>query len=73
MQIHCLHKRLYKLSELIAPEGRRSELEKFYKHQVDIWELLHNHKVSDEIKQEMVGISRATYDRRKKIWLLTSI
>ncbi|MBQ2173510.1 MAG: hypothetical protein II453_00060, partial [Alphaproteobacteria bacterium] len=50
----------------------RSDFNKLYDKQVKQWELLHCHGITNKKKQELVGISRATYYRRKK-WLQSSI
>ena len=52
MQIHSLHKNIYKLYSLVAPEGSSSNFEKLCEKQVN--------------KQCFVNISRATYYRREK-------
>ena len=68
MQIHCLHKNLYKLYSLVVPEKSKTDYEKLCEKQVKQWELFHRHGISNKKKQELVGISRATYYRRKS-WL----
>ena len=68
MQIHSLHKNIYKLYSLVAPEKSRTGFEKLCEEQVKQWELLHLHGIPNKKKQKLVGISRATYYRRKR-WL----
>lgn len=68
MQIRYLHKGLYKLYSLLCPEKIKSDYEKLCEKQVQQWELLHSKEISNKEKQEIVGISRATY-YRKKLWL----
>ena len=68
MQIHSLHKNTYKLYSLVEPEKSRTDFAKLCEKQVKQWELLHRHGISNKKKQGLVGISRATYYRRKK-WL----
>ncbi|MBQ3945440.1 MAG: hypothetical protein II670_07515 [Alphaproteobacteria bacterium] len=52
----------------MAPEKRRTDFEKLSEKQVKQRELLHCHGVLNKKKQELVGISRATYYRLGK-WL----
>ena len=63
MQIHSLHKNIYKLYSFVVPEGSKSNFARRRRKQVKQWELLHRHGISNKKKQEIVGISRATYYR----------
>ena len=58
MQIHSLHRNIYKIYSLVALEGSSSNFEKLCEKQVN--------------KQGFLGVSRATYYRRKK-WLKCQI
>ena len=68
MQIHLLHKNIDTLYSLAMQEKSRSNVEKLCENHVKHWELLHQHGITNKKKQEIIGISRATYYRRKK-WL----
>ena len=68
MQIRCLHKNLYILYSLVIPEKIKTDYEKLCEEQVKQWELFQAHGISNKKKQELIGISRATY-YRKKNWL----
>ena len=41
MQIHCLHKNLYKLYSLVVPEKIKTDYEKLCEKQFKQWELFH--------------------------------
>ena len=53
---------IQQLHLLVATEGSSGNFEKFCDEQVEHWELLHRHGISNN----NIGISRATYYRRKK-------
>ena len=48
MQIHSLHKNIYKLYSLVAPEKSRTGFEKLCEEQVKQWELLHLHGIPNK-------------------------
>ena len=50
MQIHCLHKNIYKLYLLVAPEESKTNFAKFCRKQVKHWELLHCHGIFNDKK-----------------------
>ena len=66
MQIKYLHKNIYRLYALFLPEKIKSEYMKCCEQLVAHWEKLHKNKVPDKTKQEILGISKATYYRKKK-------
>ena len=52
----------------MVPEKIKTDYEKLCEEQVKQWELFHTHGIPNKKKQELIGISRATY-YRKKNWL----
>ena len=46
MQIHYLHKNLYKLYSLVVPEKIKTDYEKLCEEQVKQWELFHSHGIN---------------------------
>jgi len=67
MQIKGLHKNIYKLYAYSRTQECLETYRKKYQHQVQRWEKLVSEGVSLELRQEIVGISRATYYRHRKI------
>jgi putative transposase len=67
MQIKGLHKNIYKLYAYSRTQECLEAYRKKYQHQVQRWEKLESEGVSLELRQEIVGISRATYYRHRKI------
>lgn len=67
MQIKGLHKNIYKLYAYARTQECLEVYHQKYQHQVQRWEKLGSEGVSIELRQEIVGISRATYYRHKKI------
>ena len=67
MQIKGLHKNIYKLYSYTRTQECLEAYRKKYQHQVQRWEKLESEGVSLELRQEIVGISRATYYRYRKI------
>ena len=66
MQIFHLHRKILGLYAHTIPEKRKSEYEKLCEETVWKWEKLKKNKVRDKEIQTILGISRATYYRRKK-------
>jgi transposase len=66
MQIHSLHPKILKLYTLVAPEKSVSEHKKLCIESTRKWEILRKEKVKSTKIQQVLGISRATYYRRKK-------
>jgi hypothetical protein len=66
MQISYLHRNILALHRLVIPEKSKTEFEKLCEETVKKWELLRKDKVSPKGIQKILGISRATYYRRKK-------
>lgn len=67
MQIHRLHKNVYKLYAYGRTQECLDVYRKKYQGHVQQWEKLKAEGVSDKTAQEFVKISRATYYRHKKI------
>lgn len=67
MQIRRLHKNIYKLYEYGRTQECLDAYREKYQSQVHQWEKLDSEGVSLELKQEIVGISRATYYRHRHI------
>jgi putative transposase len=67
MQIKRLHKNFYKLWAYARTQICLDAYRKKYETQVSRWQKLKSEGVSDKTCQEIVGISRATYYRSKKI------
>jgi putative transposase len=67
MQIKGLHKNIYKLYAYARTQECLEAYRQKYQHPVQRWEKLDVEGVSLELRQEIVGISRATYYRHKKI------
>jgi putative transposase len=67
MQIKYLHKNVYKLYQWSRTQECLDVYRKKYQEQVQFWEKLASEKVSLKLRQEIVGISPATYYRHKKI------
>jgi transposase InsO family protein len=67
MQIKSLHKNMYRLYAYSRTQECLEKYRHLYQTQVQLWEKLRAEKVSIKLTQEMVGISRATYYRHKKI------
>ena len=51
MQIHYLHKNLYKLYSLVVPEKIKTDYEKLCEEQGKRWELFHSHGISNKKRQ----------------------
>jgi len=74
MQIFKSHKSIYKLNKLIHPEEHseehpEGELDPYLleiRNGVRKWQKLKKHRVSDKEIAEIIGISRASFYRRKK-------
>jgi transposase InsO family protein len=67
MQIKRLHKNIYKLYSYARTQECLKIYRQKYQHQVQLWEKLAAQGVNFALLQELVGISRATYYRHKKI------
>lgn len=67
MQIQRMHKNIYKLYAYERTQECLDAYRKKYQSQVQQWEKLHSEGVSLELKQEIVGISRAAYYRHRNI------
>ncbi len=67
MQVHNLHKNIYKLYSYARTQECLDEYRKIYQKRVETWDKLKSEGVTDKLAQEIVGISRATYFRHKKI------
>ena len=67
MQIKGLHKNIYKLYAYARTQECLALYRQNYQHRVDYWEKLTVEGVRLGLRQEIVGISRATYYRHKKI------
>ena len=67
MQIKRLHKNIYKLYTYARTQECLDVYRQKYQHQVKLWEKLSSENVSLQLLQEIVGISRSTYYRHKKI------
>jgi putative transposase len=67
MQIKGLHKNIYKLYSYARTQECLDVYRKKYTDHVDLWEKLKKEGVCKKTLQEVVGISRATYYRHKKI------
>lgn len=67
MQLKGLHKNIYKLYAYSRTQECLEIYRKKYTKQVQLWVKLKQQGVSDNLSQEVVGISRATYFRHKKI------
>ena len=65
MQICYLHKNIYKLYALYVPEKSKSEYQKVCEEFVAKWETLSKNGVNCKDIQKVIGISRATYYRKK--------
>lgn len=67
MQIKGLHKNIYKLYAYARTQECLDVYRKKYENKVHKWEKLISEGVSYKIAQEILGFSRATYYRTKKI------
>jgi transposase InsO family protein len=67
MQIKGLHKNIYRLYAYARTQECLEAYRQKYQHQVQLWEKLGSEGVSIELRQEITGISRATYYRHRKI------
>ena len=67
MQIKGLHKNIYRLYAYARTQECLEVYRQKYLHQVQRWEKLGSEGVSLDLRQEIVGISRATYYRYRKI------
>lgn len=67
MQIKALHKNVYKLYAYSRTQECLDVYRKKYEDKVHRWEKLAEEGVSKETAQEILGFSRATYYRMKKI------
>jgi Fe2+ or Zn2+ uptake regulation protein len=67
MQIKSLHKNIYRFYSYARTQECLEAYRQKYGHQVNRWEKLKAEKVRNKTCQEIVGISRATYYRHKKI------
>ena len=67
MQIKRLHKNIYRLYAYARTQECLEVYRQKYLHQVQRWEKLGSEGVSLDLRQEIVGISRATYYRYRKI------
>ena len=67
MQIGYPHKSIYRLHALAFPEKSKSVLIREAEGFVKKWKTQDKQKVLGKIKQKIVGISRDTYYRRKKL------
>jgi len=67
MQIKGLHKNIYRLANYACTQEYLELSRQKYQPQVQLWEKLSIEGVSLKLKQEIVGVSRATYYRHKKI------
>jgi transposase len=66
MQIFNLHPKIVHLHRYIAPEKSKTEYRELCEKSVEKWKRLKRNKVPDKEIQITLGISRATYYRRKK-------
>ncbi|MCX7338223.1 MAG: integrase core domain-containing protein, partial [Alphaproteobacteria bacterium] len=67
MQIKRLHRNIYKLYAYARTQECLDIYRKKYTDQITLWEKLKAEGVSDTLAKEIVGVSRATYYRHKKI------
>ena len=67
MQIKRLHKNIYRLYAYARTQECLEVYRQKYLHQVQRWEKLGSEGVSLDLRQEIIGISRATYYRYRKI------
>jgi putative transposase len=67
MQIKGLHKNIHRLYAYARKQECLEVYRQKYLHQVQRWEKLGSQGVSIGLRQEITGISRATYYRHKKI------
>lgn len=67
MEIKGLHKNIYKLYNYSRTQECLDAYRKKYENQVRLWEKLKKEGVTLQTLQSVVGISRATYYRHKKI------
>ncbi len=67
MQIKGSHKNIYKLYAYARTQECLEAYRQKYQHQVHLWEKLASEGVSLNLRQEIVGISRSTYYRHRKI------
>lgn len=67
MQIKGLHKNIYKLYSYARTQDCYDAYRQKYVLNVNMWEKLKTEEVSDKLCQEIVGISKSTYYRSKKI------
>jgi Fe2+ or Zn2+ uptake regulation protein len=67
MQINYLHKNVYRLYSWARTQECLDVYRKLYQDKVTCWDKLKKENVSDKLCQDIVGISRATYFRYKKI------
>ena len=66
MQMHYLHKNIYRLHAYARTQETLEKYQKRYQNSVSLWEKLKNEGVCVKTCQEVTGISRATYYRRKR-------
>lgn len=67
MQIKGLHKNIYKLYAYTRTQECLNLYIQKYQDQVQRWQKLDAEGISLELRQEIVGISRATYYRHRNI------
>lgn len=67
MQIKYLHKNIYKLYSYARTQECLDAYRKNYETQVNTWETLKKEGVCLKTREEIVGISRSSYYRHKKI------
>ena len=56
MQIHSLHKNIYKLYSLVEPEKSRTDFGKLCEKQVKQWELLHRHGITNKKNRSLSAL-----------------
>jgi transposase InsO family protein len=66
MQMFNLHPKIHNLYRSILPEKSRTEYEKLCEKIVTKWETCHKNNMKPKDIQKLLGISRATYYRKKK-------
>ena len=66
MQMFCLHKSIYKLNRVVAPEEKIDPYFLEVRNKVQNWEKLRKRGVPDKEISAVVGISRASFYRYKK-------
>ena len=65
MQIHYLHKNIYKLYAYARSQECLDAYRQHYETDVNQWKKLKSENVSDNLCQEVVGFSRSTFYRRR--------